>query len=163
MPVTRDIFLSYRRPRAVIARKLAEGTREDRAIATVFGACLVLFIARWPARAREAHLEGDSLERLISTDVYALLFILPLILYGVAALSHIAARLFRARGGWYSARLALFWALLASAPFLVLNGLVEGMIGPGVELSIAGFLWFMSFFWLWVPMFLEAEWGGAHE
>ena len=161
MPITHDIVQSYRRPGDIIARKLADGPREDRAIATVFGACAVLFISRWPARAREAHLEGANLERLISTDFYALLFILPLVLYGLAAVTHILALPFNPKGGWFSARMALFWALLASAPLVVLNGLVAGLIGPGVQLSIVGFIWVVAFLWLYIPMFLRAEWGQA--
>ena len=158
MPVLRDMMQSFVRPRAVIARKLADGPREDRAIATLFGACGLLFVTRLPARAREAHLQDTSFERLFTTDLYALLFILPLILYGLAAVTHIVAMPLRGRGSWFGARVALFWALFASAPLLVLNGLVGGLIGPGLQLDLVGALWLVAFLWLWVPMYLTAEW-----
>jgi len=36
---------------------LAQGPREDRALATLLGACVILFIAQWPFHARAAYLD----------------------------------------------------------------------------------------------------------
>ena len=46
--------------------------------------------------------------------------------------------------------LALFWALLASAPVVLLNGLVAGFIGPGPALTIVGVAWVAVFVWFWL-------------
>ncbi len=62
------------------------------------------------------------------------------------------------QGGYYGARLALFWALVASAPAWLLNGLVAGLIGPGAALNIVGFLAFAAFLWIWLSGLAEAEW-----
>ena len=50
----------------------------------------------------------------------------------------------------YGARLALFWALLATTPLKLLEGLVAGFIGAGIELQIVGLLWLLVFAWFWL-------------
>ena len=157
MPVTKDIVQSYSRPRVVMRRLLDAGPREDRAIAILFAGCLILFASQWPYRAREAHLTEVPLVELISNDLYALLFVMPLLLYGIGALSHIIARAVGGKGGWYGARLALFWSLLASSPLIVLAGLVKGFIGEGLEHTIVGALWAAVFVALWSLNLREAE------
>lgn len=163
MPVTRDIVQSYTKPRKVMRRLLDAGQREDRAIAILFAGCLIMFVSRWPARAREAHLTETPLVELISNDLFALLFLLPLVMYGLGALTHILAMPFKPKGGWYNARLALFWSLLASSPFLVLSGLVAGFLGEGLQNTIVGAIWFVIFIVLWSLNFREAERAPAGE
>lgn len=158
MPVTTDIVQTYRGPRRVFARLLGMGQREDRALIILMGGCIVAFISRWPALARQAHIEGVELNMLLGGTLMAWIFIAPLVLYGIAALTHILAKALRGRGDWYGARLALFWALLASSPLMLLNGLVAGFIGPGIEMTLVGALWFVVFMWFWLSCLIEAEW-----
>ena len=116
--------------REVLRRKLAGGAREDRALATLFGACLLIFVAQWPGLSRAAHLEPEiPLDARLGGALMAWLFIAPLAAYVIAAVSHAVARLLGGRGSWFGARLALFWALLAASPLWLLNGLVAGLIG----------------------------------
>ncbi|MGR3269327.1 YIP1 family protein [Thalassococcus profundi] len=159
MPVTRDIAATYRGPGAVMRRLLAAGPREDRALAILMGACLLVFIAQWPAISRRAHLEELELNALLAGALFGWLFIAPLGLYLLAALSHLVAKLFGGKGGWYGARLALFWSLLASTPLILLNGLVAGFIGKGAALSIIGLAWFGVFLWFWLSSLKVAEQG----
>lgn len=159
MPVTRDIAATYRGPGAVMRRLLAAGPREDRALAILMGACLLVFIAQWPAISRRAHLEDLELNALLAGALFGWLFIAPLGLYLLAALSHLVAKLFGGKGGWYGARLALFWSLLASTPLILLNGLVAGFIGKGAALSIVGLAWFGVFLWFWMASLRVAEQG----
>ncbi len=159
MPVTRDIAATYRGPGAVMRRLLAAGPREDRALAILMGACLLVFIAQWPAISRRAHLEELELNALLAGALFGWLFIAPLGLYLLAALSHLVAKLFGGKGGWYGARLALFWSLLASTPLILLNGLVAGFIGKGAALSIVGLAWFGVFLWFWMASLRVAEQG----
>ena len=159
MPVTRDIAATYRGPGAVMRRLLAAGPREDRALAILMGACLLVFIAQWPAISRRAHLEELELNALLAGALFGWLFIAPLGLYLLAALSHLVAKLFGGKGGWYGARLALFWSLLASTPLILLNGLVAGFIGKGAALSIIGLAWFGVFLWFWMASLRVAEQG----
>lgn len=157
MAITRDITATYKGPGRVIARLLSYGQCEDRAIAYLMAGCVVVFIAQMPRLAREAHIAGDDLNMLLGASLMAWIFIAPLALYIIAALSHIIAKLFRGKGTFYGARLALFWALLAASPLMLLWGLVAGFIGPGLELQITGFLWFAIFGWFWLGGLLAAE------
>lgn len=157
MPVTTDIARSYVRPRAVMRRLLAAGQREDRAIAILMAGCLLVFVAQWPRLAREAQLDGAPLDQALAYSFFGWLMLAPLIFYGLAALSHVVARLFGGQGSWYGARLALFWALLAASPLMLLNGLVAGLIGPGPALSLVGGLWVAGFVLIWLLGLVESE------
>lgn len=143
---------------------LAQGQREDRAIAYLMVACLLLFVAQWPRLVRVTQgfetlpgQEGAELSQLLAYAFFGTVMVLPLLLYGLAALSHMIARVVGGRGSWYSARLALFWALLATAPLALLYGLVRGMIGPGTEAMVAGLVWALAFGALWITSLTEAE------
>ncbi len=170
MPVVPDIMASWRRPRAVLARKLAEGPREDRAIATLMGACALIFVAQWPGLAREAHLarvaaemtgtpldQVPSLQALMGSRLFALIFLAPLVFYVLAALSHLVARLLGGKGTGFGARMALFWALLCTTPAMLLQGLVAGFIGAGTAATVVGLGVFGAFLYLWINMLIEAE------
>ncbi|MEM6896738.1 MAG: YIP1 family protein [Pseudomonadota bacterium] len=157
MPVTSDIFQSYRRPRTVMRRLLDAGQREDRAIAILFGGCIMFFVASWPRLARQAELTGEDLAQLLAYAAFGTLFILPLLFYGLAALGHILMKPFGGKGDWYGARLALFWSLLATSPLLLLWGLTQGFIGAGLQSSIVGVLWFAVFLIFWSVNLREAE------
>ena len=80
--------------------------------------------------------------------VLALLATVP-VFYALAALAHLVARLFGAKGSWYGARIALFWALLAVSPLMLLQGLVAGFLGQGVQLSLISGLVFVAFLAIW--------------
>ena len=159
MPVTRDIAATYRGPGRVMRRLLAMGQREDRALAILVAGCAVMFIAQWPRLAREAHLTEQDLNPMLGGALMAWLFIAPLLFYALAMLSHWGARVFGGRGDGYGARMALFWALLASSPLILLHGLIAGFIGPSVGLQAIGALWFAAFTMFWVFGLREAEWG----
>lgn len=159
MAVTRDIAATYRGPGAVIRRLLSMGPREDRALAILMAGCAVMFIAQWPILARKAYLTEQDLNPLLGGALLAWTVIAPLIFYGVALLSHWIARIFGARGTAFGARLALFWALLASSPIVLLRGLVAGFIGMGPGLMVVEVLWLASFAAFWALGLREAEWG----
>lgn len=140
-------------------RLLDAGVREDRAIAMVMGACLLFFVASWPGLARQAEVTGEDLTQLLAYRMFATIFIMPLLLYGLAALSHLLVKPFGAKGSWFGARIALFWSLLVSSPILLLWGLVQGFIGPGLQASIVGAIWFGLFVLFWSINLREAERG----
>ena len=151
---------TYRAPRRVLSTKLAAGEREDRAFATLFGACLLIFISRWPVAARQSFYDDTvPFEALVGGQMMALIFIFPLIAYVLAALSHVVARIFGGKGTWFGARLALFWALLAASPLWLLYGLTEGFIGPGPAHDLTGVLALGAFLVFWISGLWEAETG----
>ncbi|MAY89241.1 MAG: YIP1 family protein [Pseudooceanicola sp.] len=159
MPVTADITATYRGPGRVMDRLLAAGQREDRALALLMGFCALMFVAQMPRLAREAHFTGQELNMLMGGALLGWVFMAPLGLYALAALTHLFARLLGGKGSWYGARLALFWALLASTPLLLLHGLVAGFIGPGPALQLVGLIWLVVFLWFWGRCLWRAERG----
>ncbi|WP_171207465.1 MULTISPECIES: YIP1 family protein [unclassified Ruegeria] len=158
MPVTTDIVATYRGPGRVVGRLMKMGPREDRALAFVMAFCVIGFVAQLPSLARRAHLEDLELNMLMGGALMGSVFILPLLLYVLAWISHGVARLFGGSGSSYGARLALFWALLASTPLVLLNGLVAGFIGPGPTLTLAGLLWVAVFLWFWLSGLKQSLW-----
>jgi hypothetical protein len=163
MAVTTDIANMYRRPKAVVQRILSQGNREEFALVILMGACLIICFAQLPRLARISYLEGGSLERDLIYVFFVWMMIAPLMLYGVAAISHIIAKVFRGRGTWLGSRLALFWALLAAAPVMILWGLVAGFIGPSPALSISGALWLAAFLLFWGLGMKLAEWPNSES
>lgn len=157
MSALTDIAATYRGPGRVVRRLLGRGQREDRALAMLMSACALVFVAQWPRLAREAHLSGEELNPMLGGSLLAWIIIMPLVLYLLAALAHICARLLGGRGSFYGARLALFWALLAAAPLVLLHGLVAGFIGPGPQLTVVGVLWCAVFLWFWISGMVAAE------
>ena len=161
MALTGDIVASYRSPGRVVARRLSapEGRGEARALITVMLACFVIFIAQWPRLSREAHLTGRELNMLIGAALLGWMFIAPLVLYGLAALSHLVARAFGGRATWLEARMALFWALLAASPLWLLWGLVAGFVGPGPALNVTGLVALGAFLAIWIGGLRSVEMG----
>jgi len=164
MPVTNDIVRTWRRPRAVIRDLLDQGRREDRAIMYLMVSCLLIFVAQWPRLRRVS--EGFetspwppevNFEGMMTYTFFSAVIVLPLVMYGVAALSHLIAKLFGGKGSGFGARLALFWTLLATSPLVLLYGLVRGLIGPGTQAGLVGGIGAVVFLFIWVQSLREAE------
>lgn len=158
MAITTDILESYRRPRAVLRRHLAGGGQEARALAVLLAACLLMFVAQLPGLARAAHLQPEvPLDARMGGALMAMFFMVPLIAYAIAALSHGVARLLGGKGTFASARMALFWSMLAISPLMLFHGLVRGLVGPGPGLTLTGIVVLAVFLVLWVNALVEAE------
>lgn len=161
MSVALDILAAYRRPARVFRARLDQGQREDRALAVLMLACLLIFVAQWPRLQREALETGTDFQMLVGGALLGWLFIMPLVAYALGGLSHAVARVAGGRGSWYSARFALFWAMLVAAPFWLLAGLVSGFIGPGPQTDITGFVALLAFLVHWSVNLWVAEQGRA--
>jgi hypothetical protein len=164
MALTADIVRTWRAPRAVIRGLLDQGRREDRAVAFVMIACFLIFVAQWPRLSRiDGGFETSpwppeiNFEGMMTYTFYAVVIMLPLAIYGLAAVAHMFARLMGGQGSWYSARLSLFWALLATTPLLLLHGLVRGFIGLGTQSMLIGGIWAVVFGYIWVQCMIETE------
>ena len=164
MAVTTDIVRTWRGPRAVMRDLLAMGRREDRAVAYLIVTCLLIFVAQWPRLARQAAgfdlaagAEVRDFGQLMTYELFAWLTIWPLALYGLAALSHLIAKALGGKGSFYTARLALFWSLLASVPLLLLYGLMAGFLGPVAGTHLVGAVWIVAFGVIWMQSLREAE------
>ena len=157
MALTSDIMATYKGPSRVVGRFLGQGRNEVRALLFVLIAGLLMFIAAAPYQAREAQLNPDGpLEVRLYWSAFLFIFIVPLLLYGLAALVWVVTKVARMPVRGYEVRFTLFWALLASAPVMLLLGLVAGFIGQGVQLQLVGFIWLAVFGWFWISGLLVA-------
>ncbi len=169
MAVTTNMLASLRAPRATLRRMLAGPPREERALMLLMAGCLVIFIAQWPRLARDAELQKlgaeaeQPLQMLIGGTLLAWLFIMPLVFYLVALLSHLACKALGGRGTAYGARLALFWTVLVISPLMLLYGLTRGFIGDGAEATLVGAIVTIAFFAHWGVCLAEAEFGPSAE
>lgn len=149
MSVTRDILATYRHPYQVAVRRQADGPREDRALAVLMAALIVIFVAQWPRLSREAHLTESDIMPLMGGALMGWVFMMPLVFYALAFITQIILKAFGGTTG-YQARMALFWALLAATPIVLFQGLIAGFIGPGALNTTAGLVWFVSFMVFWL-------------
>ncbi|KFE33504.1 Yip1 family protein [Thioclava atlantica] len=157
MAATDDILRSYRRPRAVMREHLSRARSEPRALVFLLAALTVIFIGQWPRLSRLAHETPDQpMVGLMMGTALALLATVP-IFYLLAALGHVVMKLFGGRGSWYGARVALFWALLAVSPLMLLQGLVAGFIGEGAQLSLVSVVVTAVFAIFWIAGLRVAE------
>lgn len=149
MAAVDDILRSYRAPRAVVRGHLARTRSEPRALTLLLAALVVIFVGQWPQLSRQSfeHPDQPMTVLLVGTAI-ALLATVPAF-YALAALAHLVVRLFGARGSWYGARIALFWALLAVSPLMLLQGLVAGFLGQGMQLGLISGLVFVAFLAIW--------------
>ena len=159
MSLIPDIVESWRAPSRVVRRHLGRPKSEAFVFTFLFTFLFLAFVAQTPYAARLSHMHPELplTQRLLATAL-GLMAMIPF-WYGLAAVSRLVARVFGGQGSWYGARLALFWALAATGPLMLLLGLVEAMIGPGPQLlatrAVVGF----AFLLLWLLMLHEEERG----
>jgi len=164
MAVSRDILRSWRHPRRVMARHLALGQREDRALIFLMLACAMIFISQWPRLAEAARLDPSTpLDARLGGALFGWFFVAPLAMYGLAALSRLLARLLGGQGSWYSARLALFWSLLAVAPLWLINATITTIDKTGLLGGLSGIIALAAFVVIWLSSMIEAETGEANR
>lgn len=124
-------------PRKVAAAVLNAPLTEPGALAMLLGGCALFFVAQWPVHARAAQLDPSvPLDARLGGALMATMFILPLVAYALAGLSQLVLHLTGQRPQGLRLRMALFWAILAIAPAMLLSGLVEGLVGPGAGLTL---------------------------
>ncbi|MCV2881220.1 YIP1 family protein [Actibacterium sp. XHP0104] len=160
MSVTQDIVRTYRAPRAVVRRQLAGGENEPRALVYLMAACLLIFVSTLPGHSRDAYLNPEiPLDARIGGSLLSWMIFVPLLMYALAAISHVIARLLGGKGTGFGARIALFWALLAAAPLWLLYGLLDGFVGQGQGPGqmIVGAIGLCAFLAFWGLGLIEAE------
>lgn len=155
------VLAAYRHPGRGLRRALAGPPREDRALAMLMAAAGMIFVAGWP-RALAAG-GAVPVEARLAGALVAVVFFLPLLAYGLAALSHLVARALGGRGSFYGARLALFRALLAAAPLMLVQALAAGATGAGWLSAPIGAAVFAGFLWVWLAGLAAAEFGGPDD
>ena len=151
MSIVRDIVRTYVAPRDVQARRMSGEAREDRALAVLMGACILIFIAQWPRLSREAFLDPSiGFDARLAGALFGWLMIMPLVFYALAMIAQLIVRALGVTGAGFACRITLFWALLASTPLWLLTGLVAGFVGAGAGLTIIGIAALGAFVIFWV-------------
>lgn len=177
MPLVTDIVRSYRSPRPVFNGLLSRGADDKSGLVFLMLAMGIGFVSQLPGVARRANTRDPELDAaimaergdvrpiegtevpaglvdakfqlFISSELTIWFLILPLALYGVAMLGHLALRVLGQKPDTTASRLALFWALLVATPLKLLHGLVLGFIGTGPALTLVGAMWFVVLMWNW--------------
>ncbi|WP_294930606.1 hypothetical protein [uncultured Paracoccus sp.] len=146
--LTPRLLRSWRAPGQVV-RGLRE-IPESALLAVLMGAMLVFWVSQLPLHARAARLDpAIPLNARIAGALMAVMFIMPLLCYLAAGLVGLLARLTPWRLEQKDSRLALFWALLAVCPAMLLSGMVAGVIGPGPALQATRLVSGLGFLFIW--------------
>ncbi len=142
------IAQSWWAPGRVVAS--LRGTPERVLIVILMAAMLIVLVAQAPGHARAAHLDPSvPLEARLGGALLAVMFMMPLLAYALAELVAMLSRLTPWRISSADSRLALFWALLAVAPAMLLSGLTEGFAGPGAALTLTRVVAGLGFLVIW--------------
>jgi len=136
-------------------RYLEDGIREEQTLffAILFG--LLSFLSLLPALAKHAFLTNESLSALAAAQFISSVFMMPLLMYGIAAVSHLILKYFGGQGDYIGARRALFWAALVTTPAILLTSIAEAYFS---EIStILSVITTMIFVWQWASNLKELE------
>lgn len=164
MSLVSGILRAYAAPRQAFAAELAR-LSEPRSLMLVMLFCLLTYIARLPELAMTSALAGD--DPATARGRYGAMFVAtmmmaPMVLYGLAALSHLVLRPFGGQGSWASARLALFWSALVTAPLVLIGGALK-VFSPGPAFLVVQLATAVVFFWQWAACLSVAEFGGRQK
>lgn len=142
------VLKSWIAPRKIV-RGLADMPERVKLV-VLMAALLIFWIAQAPMNARLVQLDPSvPFEARMGGALLAVMFMMPLLAYGLAELLALLSRLTPWRVSSGQSRLALFWALLAVAPAMLLSGLVSGMVGPGPALSLVQAVTGIAFLMIW--------------
>lgn len=126
------------------------GMPENMLIVVLMAAMLIFLVAQLPGHARAAHIDPSvPFQARFGGALLAVMFIMPLLAYSVAGLVSALSRLTSRPVAAQDSRLALFWALLAIAPAMLLTGLVQGFVGSGAALSLTRAVAGIGFLVIW--------------
>jgi len=141
MSLIHNIARSYRAPADVVRTMIVQGIREPQVLFFNLLACGLIFVSQWPRLSRDATLDPSvTFEQRMGGALFAVMFLLPLILYGLAWLLHGGLRLARVPVPGLWVRLVLFWSLLAVTPLMLLHGGLSAMLGPVGAVQAFGFV-----------------------
>ncbi|WP_240602541.1 hypothetical protein [Paracoccus endophyticus] len=148
MALVPRILSTWRAPGATVAS--LRGMPEPSMLALLIGTMAVYFVAQWPGLARVAQIDPSvPLNARLAGALLATLFLMPLLVLAVAGIVQLVARVLGLRLGGADSRLALIWALAATAPAMLLAGLVGGLIGPGPGLTLVHVVSGLAFVLFW--------------
>lgn len=142
------ILQSWWAPRRVVRSLVAMS--EAQKVVLLMLAMLIFLIAQAPGHSRAAALDPSiPFEARFGGALLAVMFLMPLFAYAVSWLVSVLSRLTPWQVSGPDSRLALFWALLAVAPAMLLQGLVAAFVGPGPALTLVQIICGLGFLFIW--------------
>lgn len=155
-----SVFSAWSGLRAAQARQ-QDSAGEEHILFYAFLGGFLLFVAGLPSLRQQAATIGaeNALLIVLSARFFGSMFVLPLLFYGIAALSHVIARIFGGQGSFRVARLALFWAILVAMPATLLVSLASALLAtqfalpPFASAALVG----LVFLRIWGEGLAEAE------
>lgn len=152
MSTAHAIFRSYVKPREVLRGFKSNGADDGTALGWLFAACGLFFVARLPALSREAHLSDGEvpLFGLALGTFFGTVLLGPIFFYVLAFVVRFICRALGSQMGDTEIRLALFWGLLASAPLVLLQGMMTAFAGPGAQVGLVSAIALIAFLWVWI-------------
>ncbi|MFD1880868.1 hypothetical protein [Paracoccus pacificus] len=145
------VLRTWVQPARVLRGIARQGVSEAGLIVMLIGALAVLLVAQLPMHARAAQLDpAVPFQARLGGALVAVMFMMPLIAYAVAWLAGVIMRLAGRPITGLSSRLALFWALLAVSPAMLLSGLLAGLVGPSLGLTVTNIICGVAFATFWI-------------
>lgn len=159
MSLIYDIGAALKSPKREMRRHISDGIREEQTLffALLFGG--LSFVSLLPDIAKRAYLTDDSLSAMAAAQFIASVFMMPLLMYGIAAISHVILARFGGQGDHIGARRALFWAAVVTTPLMLLSAIVT-TYAPDMRVILA-ILTTLVFLWQWFSNLKELEFGNV--
>ncbi len=159
MSLLSDIVAAYKAPKREMRRHIDNVIAEEQTLffAMLFGG--FSFLAQLPDIAKRAHITEQSLSAMTAAQFIASVFMMPLLMYGIAAISHFICARFGGQGDHIGARRALFWAAVVTAPVLLLSAVLNTFV-PDLRI-IGAVITSVVFFWQWFSNLKELEFGNV--
>ena len=159
MPLLSDIGAAYKAPKVEMRRHIDEGVREEQTLffAMLFGG--LSFLSLLPDIAKRAYITDTSLPAMAAAQFIASVFMMPLLMYGIAAISHAILMRFGGQGDHIGARRALFWAAIVTTPVILVSAILTTYV-PDLQFGCA-IITTAVFFWQWISNLRELEFGNV--
>ncbi|MCC1481702.1 YIP1 family protein [Roseibaca sp. Y0-43] len=139
------------KPRLVVGALARGDLREPQVMFFALLACALIFVSQWPILSRAATLDPSvTFEQRMGGAMFGIMFLLPLLLYGFAALLKLGLRLSGRIVPGILARLALFWSLLTVTPLMLVQGGLSAFLGPVGLTQGFGFVVLLVFLYILV-------------
>ena len=141
MSVTTNMVRTYRAPRVTFRGMITQGIREPQILAFALVSCGLIFVAQWPGLSRAATIDPSiTFEQRMGGAMFGIVFMLPLLLYGVAGLLQLVLRVLAGPVQGLHVRLVLFWSLLSVTPLMLVQGGLSALVGPTQAVTAFGFV-----------------------
>jgi hypothetical protein len=140
-----NISKTYYKPIQTYSKLFASGASEKENLGYLVGGCIISFIAQWPVQSRQAFTNQQPIDELMGAILLSNLFLLPLVFYFISIATYFCTKILGSNILGVELRLIIFWAYFATAPILLLVGLVEGFFGKNFQYFTVAGLWLVAF------------------